>query len=161
MSPSNKNKASAPANATLAQNRRATHEFEVLERFEAGIALVGSEVKSIRDGRASLAESYAGFVSDELYLIGAHVSEYEQAHKRNHEPVRRRKLLLQRKELDKLSIAVARDGLTLIPLRIYLKDGWVKVELALCRGKQIHDKRQSIKEREQKREIDRERAVRR
>jgi len=155
-----KPKGLAPAGSMLAQNRRATHEYEVLERHEAGIALCGSEVKSIRAGRASLAEAYAGFVGDELYLLGSHVAEYEQAHRRNHETVRRRKLLLHRRELDKLKDAVSKQGLTLIPLALYLKDGFVKVELALSRGKQLHDKRASLKEREQKREIDRARATR-
>lgn len=137
----------------LTKNRRATHEYEVLQRHEVGIALQGSEVKSIRAGRVSLTEAYAAFVQDELYLMAAHVSEYEEAHRRNHEPVRRRKLLMHRQELDKLAEAVHKQGLTLIPLSLYLKDGRVKVELALVRGKQTHDKRASIKEREQKREI--------
>src|SRR5690606_4692076 len=150
-----KTKGLAPASTLLTKNRRATHEYEVLERHEAGIVLSGSEVKSIRAGRVSLAEAYAAFVGDELYLMQAHVSEYEQAHARNHEPVRRRKLLMHRQELNKLAEAVEKQGLTLVPLSLYLKDGRVKVELALVRGKQMHDKRASIKEREQKREMSR------
>lgn len=156
-----KGKGLAPSGAVLVQNRRAAHDYHVLERLEAGIALAGSEVKSIRDGKASLIESYGAFVGTELYLQGAHISEYEQAHRRNHEPVRRRKLLLHRKELDHLAEAVGQDGMTLIPLSLYLKDGFVKVELAVCKGKQLHDKRATLKERELKREMDRAVAERR
>lgn len=145
----------APSGQVLTQNRRATFNYEVLERLEAGIALTGSEVKSIRDRRISLTEAYAQFRGPELFLHGAHVAEYVQAHRRNHEPLRPRKLLLHRRELDKLSAAVAQDGLALVPLSVYLKDGRIKVELGLCRGKKVHDKRASIKERETKREIDR------
>lgn len=150
-----KQKGLAPPGSILAQNRKATFNYEVLERFEAGVALLGSEVKSIRDGKISLAEAYAAFHQHELWLMNAHVSEYSMAHARNHEPMRRRKLLLHRRELDKLEQAVQREGLTLIPLAVYLKEGRVKVELGLCRGKQVHDKRASLKAREQKREVDR------
>lgn len=139
----------------LAQNRRATFNYHVLERFEAGIMLQGSEVKSIREAKISLTESYAQFRGDELWLLGAHVAEYEQAHARNHDPLRPRKLLLHRRELDRLADAVQREGLTLVPLSVYLKEGRIKIELGLCRGKQVHDKRAAIKSREQKREIDR------
>jgi SsrA-binding protein len=143
----------APAGSVLAQNRKALFNYHVLERFEAGISLMGSEVKSIRDGKISLAESYAAFTGSELFMLGAHVAEYEQAHQRNHDPLRRRKLLLHRRELDKLHDAVSKQGLTLIPLSVYLKDGRIKVEIGLCKGKQAHDKRQSIKERDQKKEM--------
>lgn len=150
-----KAKGLAPPGGVLTQNRRATFNYEILERLEAGIVLSGSEVKSIRDGRVSLTEAFAQFRGDELYLLGAHVAEYVQAHRRNHEPVRPRKLLLHRRQLDKLATAVAQEGLTLVPLSIYLKDGRIKLELGLGRGKKVHDKRASIKERESKREIDR------
>jgi SsrA-binding protein len=139
----------------LTKNRRALFNYHVLERFEAGISLLGSEVKSIRDGKVSLAEAYAQFAASELYLAGAHVAEYVQAHARNHDPMRKRKLLLHRRELDRLKEAVSHEGLTLVPLALYLKEGRVKVDLGLCRGKQVHDKRASLKEKEQKREVDR------
>ena len=145
----------APPGSTLAQNRKALFEYHVLERFEAGISLLGSEVKSIRDAKVSLVESFAQFRGSELYLLGAHVAEYPMAHARNHDPVRPRKLLLHRRELDRLDEAVRRQGYTLVPLSIYLKDGRIKVELGLCKGKQVHDKRASLKDRDQKREIDR------
>ncbi|MEM6294588.1 MAG: SsrA-binding protein SmpB [Myxococcota bacterium] len=151
-----KPKSLAASGTMLAQNRRALHEYHVLERFECGLALVGSEVKSVKDGKASLAEAFASFDRSELWLHRAHVSEYTQAHRRNHEPLRRRKLLMHRKELDKLEREVAPGGLTLIPLSLYAKGGIVKLELGLCRGKQMHDKRATIKEREQSREMDRE-----
>lgn len=141
--------------ANLAVNRRATHDYEILERFEAGIMLTGSEVKSVRDGRISLTEAFAQIDRGEPWLIGAHIAEYLLAHRRNHEPMRRRKLLLNRREIDKLGQAVSRGGLTLIPLRVYLKGRRVKVELGLCRGKQAHDKRQREREREHKRDIER------
>lgn len=137
------------------QNRRATFEYEVLERHEAGLALMGSEVKSIRDGRCSLGEAYCQFQGDELYLYQAHIGEYTQAHERNHLPLRARKLLLHRRELDHLAEAVGQSGLTLIPLALVARSGRIKLELALCRGKKTFDKRATIKEREQKREIDR------
>lgn len=139
----------------LVQNRRALHEYEVIERYEAGISLLGSEVKSIRDGRCSLGEAYCQFQGDELFLYQAHVGEYTQAHDRNHVPLRPRKLLLHRRELDHLAEAVDQAGLTLIPLALVARDGRIKLDLALCRGKKTYDKRASIKEREQKREMER------
>lgn len=152
---SKKNVGLAPAGSTLASNRRATFDFEIVERIEAGMVLVGSEVKAIRDRKISLAESYAQFQGDELYLLGAHVGEFPQAHQRNHEPLRPRKLLLHRRELDKLREEVQRAGMTIIPLTVYLKDGRIKLELGLGRGKKVHDKRQAIKAREQTREAQR------
>lgn len=137
----------------FAQNRRATFEYEVLERLEAGIQLFGSEVKSVRDGKCSLTEAYCQFMGDELFLLQAHIAEYTLAHARNHPAIRARKLLLKRSELDRLHEAVQQQGLTLIPLALYAKTGLIKVELALCRGKKLHDKRASIKEREEKREM--------
>ncbi len=153
MATKGKPKGLAPKGATLTDNRRAAFNYEILERIEAGIVLTGSEVKSIRDSKISLAESYASFKKGELFLEGAHIAEYVQAHARNHEAIRPRKLLLHRKELDKLEAAVAQDGLTIVPLAIYLKDGRIKVELGLARGKKVHDKRATIKEREQTREM--------
>jgi SsrA-binding protein len=139
----------------LIQNRRATFEYEVIERHEAGIALMGSEVKSIRDGHCSIAEAYCQFQGPELFLYQAHIREYNQAHDRNHLPVRPRKLLLHRRELDHLAEAVDQAGLTMIPLALIARHGRIKLEFALARGKKSFDKRASIQEREQKREIDR------
>jgi SsrA-binding protein len=141
------------------QNRRALFEYEVLERHEAGLMLMGSEVKSIRDSKVSLAEAYCQFdASGELYLLQTHIGEYPLAHARNHVPLRPRKLLMHRRELEHLAELVAHQGLTLIPLDLHTKGGKIKLALALCRGKKTYDKRASIKEREQKREI--ERAIR-
>jgi SsrA-binding protein len=138
------------------QNRRALFEYEVLERHEAGLMLMGSEVKSIRDSKVSLAEAYCQFdASGELYLLQTHIGEYPLAHARNHVPLRPRKLLMHRRELEHLAELVAHQGLTLIPLDLHTKGGKIKLALALCRGKKTYDKRASIKEREQKREIDR------
>jgi SsrA-binding protein len=142
----------------IEDNRKARFEFEILEEFEAGIMLHGSEVKSIRDHKVSLKEAFCQFREDELYLLQAHIAEFTQAHARNHPPLRARKLLLHRKELDHLADAVAQQGLTIIPLAMYLKDRRVKLLIGLARGKKIHDKRAVIKEREQQREM--QRAVR-
>ncbi len=139
----------------LAKNRKAWFNYEVLEQLECGIALTGSEVKSLRDSRVSLGESFAGFEGNELFLQGAHIAEYPQAHMRNHDPVRKRKLLLKRRELDRLQRAVAQQGYTLVPLAITLKHGRIKVEIGLCKGKHVHDKRATIKAREQDREMNR------
>lgn len=153
MAKTKKQKSLAPPGSSLAQNRRATFDYEILDRFEAGLVLVGSEVKSIRDRKISLTESYAQFQGDELFLLGAHVGEFPQAHQRNHIPIRPRKLLMHRRQLDKLREQVQQAGLTLIPMQIYLKDGRIKLELGLGRGKKVHDKRAAIKEREQDREV--------
>lgn len=151
-----KKKGKAPPGATLlVKNRRATHNYEILDTFEAGLVLQGSEVKSIRDGKISLAESYAQFKGTELWLLGAHVAEYPMAHMRNHDPVRARKLLLHRRELDRLQESVTQGGLTIVPLSMYLKDGRIKLEIGLARGKKAVDKRHAIKERDTKRELDR------
>lgn len=138
------------------QNRRAIFEYEVLERHEAGLELMGSEVKSIRDGKCSLAEAFCQFNgAGELFLIQAHVGEYPLAHSRNHVPLRQRKVLMHRRELDHLAEMVTQAGLTLIPFDLHSRKGKIKLALALCRGKKTYDKRATIKEREQKREIDR------
>lgn len=140
----------------FAQNRRATFEYEVLERHEAGLELMGSEVKSIRDGKVSLAEAFCQFNgSGELFLVQSHIGEYPLAHARNHVPLRQRKVLMHRRELEHLAELVAHQGLTLIPLDLHSRKGKIKLALALCRGKKTYDKRATIKEREQKREIDR------
>jgi SsrA-binding protein len=138
----------------IVQNRRARHEYQVLDSFEAGIELRGTEVKSLRAGQITLKDSYADVQSGEMYLIGAHINPYEQGNIYNHDPERPRKLLMHKHEIERLSSQVAEKGLTLIPLRVYFKDGRAKVELGLCRGKQTHDKRATIRERDAKREMD-------
>jgi SsrA-binding protein len=135
-------------------NRKAKFNFEILERIEAGISLLGTEVKSLRNGQASLEEAYARLQGTDFYLIGCHIKPYEQGTVRNHNPVRPRRLLLHRREIRKLSNKVTQRGLTLVPLKIYFNErGLAKVELALARGKAGFDKRQRIKRREQEREI--------
>jgi SsrA-binding protein len=135
-----------------AQNRKARHDFSIEENFEAGIMLSGSEVKSLRAGRATITEAYASAENDELFLVNAYIPEYESARSTNHEPKRPRKLLMHRREIDKLQNAVNRKGMTLVALSIYFNDGGLaKVDLGLARGKQHHDKRQDIKERDWKR----------
>jgi len=143
------------ARKLVAQNRRARHDYEILDTIEAGVVLVGPEVKSLRQGRASLSDAYAVVRRGELWLLNAHVSPYEQAGRDNPNPRRERKLLAHRAEIARLAGQVAERGLTLVPLSLYFKDGRAKVELALARGKRTHDKRDAIREREQEREIDR------
>jgi SsrA-binding protein len=137
----------------VAENRRARYEYFVEERFEAGIELKGTEVKALRTGEGSIAESYATVDGDELWLINSHIPEYGAGSWMNHEPRRRRKLLLKSREIDKLQGAITRQGLTVVPLSIYFNSrGRAKIELALARGKKVHDKRETIKERDWKRE---------
>ncbi|HEY1143324.1 MAG TPA: SsrA-binding protein SmpB [Sphingomicrobium sp.] len=137
----------------VAENRRARFDYFVDDRVEAGIALVGTEVKSLRHGEGSIAESYATVDGEEVWLINSHIPEYSHGNRLNHEPRRARKLLLKGREISKLQGAVARQGLTLVPLSIYFNSrGRAKVELALARGKKVHDKRDTIKERDWKRE---------
>ena len=139
----------------VARNRRARHEYDLLETVEAGIVLTGTEVKSLRNGKASLEEAYAGIDRDEVWLYGCDIPEYLQANRMNHAPKRPRKLLLHRREIDKLAARVDERGTTLVPLKIYFKDGMAKVELSLARGRKLYDKREAVKKREAKREIDR------
>jgi SsrA-binding protein len=151
-------KAAAPAEKPRApeptiDNRRARFEFEFLERVEAGIALTGTEIKSIRSGQISLNEAYARVREGELWLLGMHVPAYKEGSFSNHEPRRPRKLLLHKAELRRLAARVAEQGLTLVPTRLYFKRGMVKIDLALARGKKLWDKRRDIKERESKREL--------
>ena len=136
-------------------NRRAFHDFAFEDRYEAGLALTGSEVKSLRDGRAQLKDSYARFFGEELFLVGAHISAYGPASQFGHEPERHRKLLLHRREIEKLRGKIQERGLTLVPLRLYGVKGREKAELGLGRGKKLHDKRDAIRERTVKREVDR------
>ena len=137
----------------VAENRRARFDYFVEERFEAGIQLSGTEVKSLRGGEGSIAESYATVDGEEVWLINSHIPQYGAGSWMNHEPRRKRKLLLRSKEIDKLQGAITRQGLTLVPLSIYFNTrGRAKIELALARGKKAHDKRETIKERDWKRE---------
>jgi SsrA-binding protein len=140
----------------VAVNRKALHDYEILERFEAGIVLSGSEIKSIRAGKVSLQEAYARPENGELWLVGAHIAEYAAAsHFGRHDPRRRRKLLLHRHEIRELEEAVEKRGLTLVPLRLYLKRGKAKLEIGLARGRRRYDKRQAIARREAEREMER------
>jgi SsrA-binding protein len=139
----------------IVDNRRARHDYHLVERVEAGLALTGTEVKSLRDGRASLQQSYAEIRDGEAWLLGAHISVYEQGNRENHDPERPRKLLLHRKEIDSLYGKVRERGFTLVPTRLYFRDGRVKVELALARGKELRDKRRDIAQREAQRDMER------
>jgi len=132
----------------LSDNRYASHAYLLLERFEAGIVLTGTEVKAAKTGKVQLKESYAEVVGNEAWLMNAHISHYSHGNRENHEPVHRRKLLLHRKEIDKLLSKTREKGLTLIPTKMYLKNGKIKCELAVGRGKKLHDKRESERERE-------------
>jgi SsrA-binding protein len=139
----------------IAVNRRARHEFHIEETLEAGIVLLGSEIKALREGKANLKDSYGRIEGDEVWLWNAHISPYAPASQFGHEPTRTRKLLLHREEISRLTGKVQERGLTLVPLRLYFKRGRAKVELALARGKKHHDKRDAIRERDVRREIDR------
>ena len=145
----------------VSENRRARHDYEFLERVEAGLALKGSEVKSLRRGHAVLQRAYADSRDGELWLVGLHIPPYEQASVEPHDPDRDRKLLLHRRQIDQLASKTAEKGLTLVPTRLYFKDGRAKVELALARGKEGRDKRRDIAERETKRRLERELKTRR
>jgi SsrA-binding protein len=147
------------AEKVIAVNRKALHDYHILETVEAGLVLTGTEIKSIRAGRVSLREAFARPDDDELWLYAAHIAQYPAAGRFNHEPTRKRKLLLHRSELLELTSALQEKGLTVVPLRLYLKNGRAKVELALARGKRAHDKREAIAKREAERQM--QRAIRR
>ena len=139
----------------LAKNRRATHEFHVLDRVECGLVLKGTEVKSLRQGQCSIAEAFGRILHDELFLFGSTIPVYSHGNIHNHEPARERKCLLQPRQIEKWSKEVRQKGTTIVPLTLYFKGHLVKVEMALVKGKQLHDKREDLKNREAKREIDR------
>ena len=143
--------------AVLARNRAASHEFHLFERFEAGVVLTGTEVKSIRAGRANLKDGYAKVVDGEVFLLNAHVSPYEPGHRENADPLRERKLLLNAREIKKIAKETHASGVTVIPLRLYLKNGRVKVELAIAKGKKAFDKREAIAKKDAEREMARSR----
>jgi len=148
--------ARAKGEKLIADNRRARHDYHLLDRFEAGLVLTGTEVKSLREGKATLQQAFAEVRDGEAWLLGLHVPEYGQGNRSNHEPDRSRKLLLHRREIDRLYGQVREKGMTLVPTKLYFKDGRVKVELALARGKELRDKRRDIAERDARRQIDRE-----
>ena len=139
----------------VAQNRRAFHDYFVEERYECGLQLFGTEVKSMRQGRVNLKESWALVRGGELWVEGMHISPYEQGNIFNRDPMRPKKLLMHRAEIRKLDAQVARQGYTLVPLEVYLKDGRMKLQLGLCKGKQLHDKRDAMAKRDTDREIQR------
>lgn len=144
----------------VARNRKAFHEFEITDRVEAGLVLVGTEVKSLRAGHGNLDGAYAKLDEGELWLIGSEIPEYEMGNRLNHKPKRTRKLLLHRREIDKFAGKATQKGFTLVPLQIYFKDGRAKVEIGVARGKQLYDKRQSAKKADAQREMKREAATR-
>jgi SsrA-binding protein len=139
----------------IAENRKARHDFHIVERVEAGIALTGTEVKSLRDGGGTIREAYAQLRDGELYLVGANIAPYKQGNIQNHDPLRDRKLLLHRREIEQLGAKVAQRGMTLVPLSLYLTNGKVKLELGLARGKEGVDKRHAIAERDARRQMER------
>ena len=145
----------------ICRNRRATHDYEILDRIECGIVLVGTEVKTLREGHATLDEAYARIDGREIWLIGAEIPEYTFGNRLNHTPKRPRKLLLHRREIIKFAEKADQKGFTLVPLQMYFKDGRAKVEIGVGKGKQSHDKRDSLKKADAKREIDRAMAARR
>ena len=140
---------------TLVQNRQARFNYEILEKVEAGIALMGTEVKSIREGKVNIKEAYADIRDGEAWLIGAHINPYSHGNITNHNPLRERKLLLNAREIHRLQGKIMEKGLTLVPLRLYLKGRLIKLELGVARGKKLVDKREDIKKRDQEREIQR------
>lgn len=155
-----KGKGAAPQRRVIAENRKARHEYEILDRVEAGLVLTGSETKSLRAGKGNIAESYVRFEGGEAFLVDAHIPQYAQAGPyHNHEPRRPRKLLLSRGQLERWSRKVQEKGLTAVPLVLYFRGPWVKLEIGLARGRKLHDKRQAIKERDTRREV--QRALRR
>ncbi len=140
---------------TITENRKARHEYFVLESFEAGIELVGTEVKSIRNGSVNLKDSWCSIDNGEIFIKGMHISPYEKGNIFNRDPLRVRKLLMHKREINKLFGSVKQDGLTIIPLSLYFKDSRVKVQIGLCKGKKLYDKREDSARRDAKREIDR------
>jgi SsrA-binding protein len=146
-------KAKAPV---VIENRKAFHDYQIEERFEAGIELTGTEVKSIRRGRANLGDSYAGVENGELFLYGMHISPYDQGNRFNHDPLRTRRMLMHKLEILRLYGTTRQDGLTLVPTRLYFKHGRVKIEIALARGKKNYDKRDAEAKRESQRDISRQ-----
>jgi SsrA-binding protein len=140
---------------TIVDNRRARHDYHLSDKVEAGLVLTGTEVKALRDGKATLQQAYADIRDTEAWLVGLHIPEYGQGNRENHEPNRPRKLLLHRREIDRMYAQVREKGMTIVPTRLYFKDGRVKAELALGKGKDLRDKRRDVSERDAKRDIER------
>lgn len=140
----------------LTQNRKAYHDYEILETYEAGIVLTGTEVKSCKNGQVNLKDSHIRIVNGEAFLLNAHISPYEQGNYTNHEPTRTRKLLLHKREINKLAGKVQEKGLTLVPLKMYLKKNRIKLEIALAKGKKVHDKRDEIRKKDLEKEFSRD-----
>lgn len=145
----------------ITQNRKARHDYLIEETVEAGLALVGTEVKSCREGKANLTDAYAAVQDGEIWLMQCHINPYSHGNRGNHDPLRPRKLLLHRSEIEKLKVAVTQDGRTLVPLRLYFKHGLAKAEIAIARGKKTYDKRQSMAKRDAERSMQREMGRRR
>ena len=139
----------------VARNKKAFRDYQILDKWEAGIALVGTEVKSLRNGQVQMADSYARIDDGQVYLVGLHISPYDKTAYDNHDPTRKRKLLLHRREIKRLTVKVQERGLTLLPLRLYFKRGLAKLEIGLARGKRQYDKRQDIKKRDHQRQMER------
>jgi len=137
----------------ICQNRKAYHDYEIIETYEAGIVLIGTEVKALREGKANLKDSYVLIKNSEAYLLNCHISAYSHGNIMNHDPVRTRKLLFHKKEIERLRGKTAQKGYTLVPLKLYFKGPWAKVEVALVKGKKLYEKKERIKERELKREL--------
>ncbi|MBI5172598.1 MAG: SsrA-binding protein SmpB [Candidatus Obscuribacter sp.] len=153
--PSNKKDADKPVYKTVADNRRARHDFEIIETHETGISLLGTEVKAIRAGKATLQDSHVRIEDGELWLCNCHISPYDFGNRFNHEPLRKRRLLMHSQQILKLKSLIQEKGLTLIPLRLYFKGNLVKVDLAVAKGRKLHDKRDAISQKETKRQLDR------
>ena len=139
----------------VARNRRASHDYHLLELFEAGLVLTGTEIKSVRDNKVSLQRSYVQPRGDELWLMEANIAPYEHGNRENHEPTRPRKLLLHRREINNILDALQTKGMTMVPTKVYLKDGWAKIEVALAKGKKLYDKRADIAKRDAERQVER------
>jgi SsrA-binding protein len=139
----------------IGTNRKANFQYEILNRYEAGLVLLGTEVKSLRESKVNLQDAYGKFISDELWLLNSHISEFKFGNINNHDPVRKRKLLFNKRELRKIRAQLEEKGFTLVPTKIYFKDSLVKIEMAVARGKKMYDKRQSIKQRETERKLKR------
>jgi len=155
MAKDSKKDAADAAEVNICRNRRATHDYEIHDKIECGIALVGTEVKTLRDGHANLEDAFARIEDGEVWLHGAEIPEYPFGNRLNHKPKRPRKLLLHRREIEKFAGKAEEKGFTLVPLRMYFKGGRAKVEIAVAKGKQAHDKRESVKKADARREIDR------